>query len=604
MLLGADKSPTLRIAPGIVTTESAPRVLEVRPLYRGSSRVAGVWEAWIDDRDGGEPAHILTQGPKPILFLERYCVTTQAKWAGEPFKVIPWQRALLIEAFELVWDTEKLQFGRRYNEVLLGTPKKAGKSDTLGGMAHYFLHADQEPSPLVVTAAANDESANLVFTPAKTMVSRSGGAIESGQLEEWCDAWEDRIVRRGEDNAMVLRVPASPKAVEGKSIFVNLMDEWHEWTHPAAVQTATKLLNGTVLRPRYMNWRTTTAGFDPDSLCGQDYEFGQAVSVGDVYAPEWFFRWYQAPEDLDWRSQEAVRLANPSYGTLSQWEYYEKKQRTREGRESVYRRYFLNQWTSSEEGWLPSGAWEACEVPGLTIPDGSEVAIGVDASLRNDATAIVIGRMVEGLPWDTEERMRELRMRLATLKQQRARKRVEEEIGALLMRPMVEYFECYAYIWERPLDPETRKPDPNWRVPRDEVKATLLREARRLKVRQVDADPTFFHEAMAELRELGLPVREFWQSSLRNMSSATQGVYDVVMDRRLRHPGDRRFSLHVKNAVAKQLASGSAAWVLRKGLAKRPMDAAVALALAKWGWDHPEEKAAPKKAPGLHVLDD
>jgi phage terminase large subunit-like protein len=171
------------------------------------------------------------------------------------------------------------------------------------------------------------------------------------------------------------------------------------------------------------------------------------------------------------------------------------------------------------------------------------------------------------------------------------------------MEPKVEYFDVVAKVWERPLDPHTRAPDPTWRVPRSEVKDYILADARRWRVRQIDADPTFFSETMEDLRELGLPVREFWQSSLRNMMTATQGVYDMVMDRRLRHPGERRFTAHIRNAVAKQVQTGSAAWVLRKGLAKRPMDAAVALALAKWGWDNPEKKEAPKKAPGLHLLD-
>lgn len=401
---------------------------------------------------------------------------------------------------------------------------------------------------------------------------------------------------------MILRVPASPKAVEGKSIFVNLMDEWHEWTHAGAMQTATKLMNGTVLRPTYFNIRTTTAGFDPESLCGQDYEWGQAVANGDAHAPEWFFRWYQAPEGADWRSEEFVRLANPSYGTLSRWDYYEKKLRREP--EASYRRYFGNQWTAGEETWLPPDIWDACAVPGLTIPDGAEVAIGVDASLRNDGTAVVIATVRQDVEWSLPETLDELKAKLARARGKAAKARIAAEMEAALAAGLVEYFDVVAHIWERPLDPHTRRPDPEWKVPREEVKALIVSEARRLKVRQIDADPTFFHETMAELRELGLPVREFWQSSLRNMQAATQGVYDLIMDRRLRHPGDRKFTAHIGNAVAKQVQTGAAAWVLRKGLAKRHMDAAVALALAKWGWDHPEEKKPAKKAPSLYVLDE
>lgn len=559
----------LRVAPGIVTTESAPTVVGVRPLvYRGKA-VAGVWEARVDDHDGEPPKRIFTQGPRVIRFLEQYCTFTQARWSGRPMVLMAWQKALLVEAFELRFNAGTRRFERRYHEMLLGTPKKNGKSELVGGLAHYFLIADGEPSPIVIVAAANDTSANLVFRPAKSMVTLSMGAVEKNGLEDLCVAEADSIFLRGAPGAELRRVPASPKATEGLNIFVNLMDEWHEWTTPAAMQTATKLMNGTVLRPRYMNWRTTTAGFDPESLLGQDYEWGKAVAAGEVSAPEWFFRWYEAPEvvtrdgvvaPVRWDSPLAVELSNPSYGTLAGWEFYANK--LRNPRESEYRRYFLNQWTAGEESWLPAGMWEAGAVPGLTLTPGAPTAVAIDASYRNDATAVVWVQQREGPHPETGEPM-----------------------------PMVDV--C-SRIWERPLDPHTRKPQEGWIVPKREVAEQLRWLAATYGVTNMDYDPAYFHDLAMELTEEGLPMREFSQSNMRKMVEACQATYQLVLRRGMRHGGEAKLTQHVNHAVAVQVATGSAAWVLRKGKAKRKMDGSVALVMAVWGLMHPEPEPESK----------
>lgn len=578
--LGGAPSDTWRIAPGVVTTLTAPAVLGIRPYRRGTNAVPGVWEAMVDDHRGAGPVTFLTQGPRVATFLQSYCTFTQARWAGQPLVLMTWQKATLVEAFELAYDDERDEFVRRYHEVMLETPKKNGKSELVAGLSHYFLAGDDEPSPIVICAAANDVSANLVFRPAKSMVDLCDSAQVPGRLEEWCDAWEDRIILRGQPNAMILRVPASPRATEGLNIANNFMDEWHEWTTPAAEQTATKLLNGTVLRPRYMNWRTTTPGWDIESLCGQDHEWGVAVAEREVEASEWFFRCYSAPDlverngrmvPLDWRSRDAVELSNPSFGQLMDWPFYENK--LRRDPEATYSRYFLGRWTAGEASWLPFGAWEACELPGLTLVPDEETFVAIDASFRNDGTAVTA-----------------IQCHLAPHPETRE------------LVPMVD---ALTWIWERPLDPHTRKPKEGWIVPADEVEALLVELARDYRVRQFEYDPTFFREVAIKLLNAGFPMHEFSQNNLRNMTEACQQTYQRVMARGLRHrgdderaPGAGKFTAHIKAAVAVQAATGAAAWTLRKGKAKRKMDGAMSLVMAVWASLHPEE--GPKGPVEVH----
>jgi phage terminase large subunit-like protein len=78
------------------------------------------------------------------------------------------------------------------------------------------------------------------------------------------------------------------------------------------------------------------------------------------------------------------------------------------------------------------------------------------------------------------------------------------------------------------------------------------------------------------------------------MVEACQATYQTVLRRGMRHGDEAKLSQHVNQAVAVQVATGSAAWVLRKGKAKRKMDGAVALVMAVWGLLHPESEPKSK----------
>ena len=92
-----------------------------------------------------------------IRWIEAHCVFTQGEWAGKPFRLLDWQKRLLVELFELQADGV-----RRYRWALWGVPKKQGKTELAAAIGLYPLIADGEPSPLVVCAAASDDQADLV----------------------------------------------------------------------------------------------------------------------------------------------------------------------------------------------------------------------------------------------------------------------------------------------------------------------------------------------------------------------------------------------------------------------------------------------------------
>lgn len=533
----------------------------------------------IDLAPAPAPRKFPTMGPRVIRFIEQRCIFTAAGWAGRPFILQPWQRELLLDLFEVVWNPELEKWVRRYTEALIGMPKKNGKTELVAALAHYFLHADGEPAPLITVAAASERQANWVFGAAAAMA-------KAPQLATRCRVYNREIQRLdAPDSAKILRLASNAGKNDGPNIFVALMDEFHEWTPGNAEQNYNVLTNAGGAREQPLAIEITTAGFDLDgTICGRKYQYGRKVESGEVEDSAFFFRWYAAPEDLDWRSMEAVKIANPSFGVIQGERFYRDQQRRKP--EAVYRRYFLNQWTEGESAWLPYGAFAKLKrfppAPpairlsvergaGVLVP-GAPTWVGWDSSTKVDSTAVV------AVQWLT--------------------------LGDVATKRDVDYLVVFAWVWERPIDPNTGEPDENWIVPlTDEVVPLIHALAATYDVQAIAYDPAFVTWEAAKLQEIGYPVKEFSQQTGR-LTVASQNLYEKIVQGIVAHDGDPVLARHVRAAAAKQ-TSQNGAWRLVKGAAKRKMDATIALAMGAYYATRLDVDDKPaKKEPNVWGSDD
>ena len=74
-----------------------------------------------------------------VAFIENLC-HTKGKWAGQPFKLIPWQEQLVRDVFGILNPDGTRQFRVCYCEI----PKKQGKSELAAAIALYLTCADGE----------------------------------------------------------------------------------------------------------------------------------------------------------------------------------------------------------------------------------------------------------------------------------------------------------------------------------------------------------------------------------------------------------------------------------------------------------------------------
>jgi phage terminase large subunit-like protein len=469
-----------------------------------------------------------SKGPFVIRWVETHCVYTQGRWIGKRVRLLPWQKAYLMALFEVDPETRL----RRIRWTLLGVPKKNGKTELAAWLALYFLIGDGEASPLVGVAAGSDEQADLVFGAAKRC------ADLSPTLREITQRFEKEILVPSIPGAKLRRLSAAAGTNDGPSWFVVICDELHEWSSDKGRKLWDILTNGTGARIQPMVIQLTTAGYDKESVCYEQYEICQRICSGEIDDPAYLFWWYEAPEGCDHRDLEFTVAANPSYGEIQQEAFYVDQLRRKT--ENTYRRYFLNQWTSSEEAWLPFNAWDGIRGSSEQPADGADIVLGFDGSYNNDSTAL-IGCTVEKEPH-------------------------------LFVVGM----------WEKPY-----RDTGAWRVPVLDVEAKIVEACEKWEVREIACDPARWARTYAVLEERGLPIEEFPQSPQR-MVPATQRFYESVINKHASHDGDVRLTRHVANAVVRADQRGSRIYK-DPSAPTRKIDGAVAAIMAlhraTWWWE-------------------
>lgn len=136
----------------------------------------------------------------------------------------------------------------------------------------------------------------------------------------------------------------------------------------------------------------TTAGYDCNSICWEMHDYAVKGRDDIIDDPSLLPVIYAAPEDLDWRSDEALQMANPGLGVTVKREYLEEERAKAvetPGYQNTFRRLHLGRWTEQESRWLYMRVWgENGMAPGELV--GRHCYAGLDLSSMTDLTSLVL----------------------------------------------------------------------------------------------------------------------------------------------------------------------------------------------------------------------
>lgn len=474
-----------------------------------------------------------THGPRVAAWMEAELVHGEGDHEGEPYRLTGHGLRWLYRWFE--YDPAARSY--LHHKGLIGVPKGNTKTEWEAALALEHLEGPSwvAGTPVVTLAAVDGDQA--------AEIARIAGMLVHEQpLEDRLEVTAGRILQR-RGHGRVNASSASLGKNEGKRTSLLLCDELHEWDGlgqpvEAAHRRHSILERNTNKRGGGRHLDVSTAGWSLETLLGAAYTYGTKVAAGELVDPGFLFEWWEASEGYDLDEPEqllaAIYEANPAADVC--WpatnlvrSYHDHKLR---GEANDWIRYHLNRWVGVlEDAWMDLEAWAERARPGPPPPDGTEVVLGFDGSVRGDSTAIV-GATVDDKPHVFE-----------------------------------------VHTWERD------ERDRDWKVPVTEVEdALVVACTRRWRVKEVAADVSYWRGSLERLAERGLPILDFQQTPA-SMAPACERFYEAVTRDQMSHDGSPGLNRHIANCRRHETEFGTRI-VKEHSHSARRIDRAVAAVMA------------------------
>lgn len=486
---------------------------------------------WVRD---GEGRKFLTRGDEVIDWIEANCVLTDSVWIGQPFRLLGWQKRVILELFEC--DTKRRL---RYRMALIGVARKQGKSELAAAIGLYLAFGAGDESAAVYCAAASEDQADVVFEKARRMVELSD-LHELIDVPQGTRVSQPRLSLRENPYQFLMRLSAKGKTKHGLNPSAVILDELHVWGVGEGEELYEALTTAMAARPNGLILAVTTAGANlEESRCGALYQLGERMRAGEVDDPTFYYRWWQAPDGCRLDDPEAWRAASPSLNGIVDEDFY-RGELVRVP-EAHFRRLYLNQWVDyGETPWVVREQIQPCRVPEFELRPGQAAWVGVDLAESRDATAVVVAQW-----WDGE-------------------------------RPCGHTDEPCLYVraraWSRPTVAAGRLAD-DWEIPQAEVKQYIRDLNASYAVATNVFDPWHSKLMRQDLANEGLTVEEIWQTGARR-SGASAALYDLIIQERI-HYCDDVFERHCLNATIRETGTDGGYY-----LAKRRKGAQMDVAMA------------------------
>ncbi len=504
------------------------------------------WAGWDPDADLW-PSH----GGLAIRWAGEMLVHGPGVLLGKPLTFRTDQQLWLFRWFEY----HPTEGGWRYTVAYKGEARGSVKTEMGAALGCIDLAGPPEiasTAPDITLVANSFEQADLLFGCAGAMLGGGSKLKVDAPLAEFFDVFDTEILYSDNRPGRIARVAAKAGTNEGGRPSLVVIDEPHELLGKRE-RVHEVLTKGLLKRkPRGREVAITTAGAGrgsippkaTDPLWWRKYALGRMVERDPDVAPWFLFDWREAEDGLDPTNpadiakgvRQASGAADIVFGVDDR--VAEFLDPTKPLHESI--RYLWNRPVDvAADSWLADapGAWAAGTDETLLVPDGAEVMLGIDMSLRGDSTALGIVH------------------------------RLDDERQAWA-----------ADLWESVAG----------KIDYIEVKARILELRDRYTVLGLVYDPRLFELFAAELEEHErLIVVESPQSTERRSKSDLH-AYQLITGGQVVHDGDPRLAEHVSNAVWRTTERGR---VLSKGKSGGHIDGLIACSLAAWELEQDDDES-------------
>lgn len=338
-----------------------------------------------------------TEAERRIQFIQNFCSHIEGKLAGKPFRLEPWQRAVV----GCLFGWKRRDGSRRYRELLLYVPRKNGKTPLAAAIVLCCLMLDREIGAQNLCAAGDKDQATLLFRHCQGMVNQN--ADLTSRLRVFPGLGQRAIFYEAENSGLKV-VPADAAGQHGFNGCVAAIDELHVQPNRDLLDVIqTSMASANRIQPLLIE--ITTADYDRPSICNEKHDYACRVRDGVIDDSAFLPVIYETGKDDDWTDERVWERANPNLDVSVSREYLRREcKRAQEvpAYQNTFRRLHLNQRTGQVERIIDMGRWDACRadlLPGQFA--GRECYVGFDIGATSDFCA-----MAAIFPRDDGERVK------------------------------------------------------------------------------------------------------------------------------------------------------------------------------------------------------
>ena len=284
---------------------------------------------------------------------------------------------------------------RRYREAYIQLGRQNGKSFLAGAMCNDFAtFAGYQYGRIFCTATKQDQ-ANIVWGEICKFIESDTDLLEVYKIRKYKNEIVSLIT-----GSEIKAIGRDTKSADGFRSLLAIVDEYH--AHPTN-QMYKLMLDGQINVDNALTLAITTAGFNLNGPCYEQYQFSKKVLEGVVEKESLFVFITELDEGDDIWKRENWAKANPLHlwkedDTLDEEQLARLAEKAIDAKEKQgeelanFLTKSLNQWVTYTGGALVDLAqWKACGAK-MTLEEmkGREAFLGVDLSSGGDLTSIAL----------------------------------------------------------------------------------------------------------------------------------------------------------------------------------------------------------------------
>lgn len=316
-----------------------------------------------------------------VINFFTFCKFAEGEHAGQPFVLQPFQKFIVGSLFGWYGSDGYRRFRKAYIEIGKGN----GKSPMAAAIGLYGLLADGEEGGEIYSAAVTRDQAGISFSDAKKMIQASPELVKRVSVNVHNIAVEST-------NSYFRPVSSEARSLDGKRVFMAIVDELHEHPTPLVVE---KMQAGTKGRRQPLIFEITNSGYDRNSVCWHHHEYSEKVLNGTIEDDGWFAYVCCLDEGDDWKDEKVWIKANPNIDISVTRKYLREQVKEAIGmptKETIVKRLNFCIWTQQSNRWIDLNIWDENNSYDIdeTILIGRRCYGGLDLSSVSDLTAWVM----------------------------------------------------------------------------------------------------------------------------------------------------------------------------------------------------------------------